>query len=96
MGSPPSAHPIKDMPGIVDKFYGIFSIVVGVLDVVAAFVGFSIINPVHHPLDMSGQVCGSSGGNDLPSVGYKILKEGISASHFGFADCFWADGPDAP
>jgi hypothetical protein len=61
------------MPGIVDKFYGIFSIVVGVLDVVAAFVGFSIINPVRRPSDVSGQVCGSSGGDDLPSVGYKTL-----------------------
>ena len=73
MGSPPSARPIKDMPGVIDKFYGIFSIVVGVLDVVAAFVGFSIINPVRRPSDVSGKVCGSSGGDDLPSVGYKTL-----------------------
>ena len=73
MGPPSSARPVKDMPGVVDKFYGIFSIVVGVLDMVAAFGGFSIINPVRRPLDMSGKVCGSSGGDDLPSVGYKIL-----------------------
>ena len=73
MGSPSSTRPIKDMPGVVDKFYGIFSIVVGVLDVVAAFVGFSIINPVCRPSDMSRKVCGSSGSDDLPLVGYKIL-----------------------
>ena len=63
---------------------------------VAALVGFSVVNPVCRPSDVSGQVCGSSGGDDLPLVGYKTLKEGISAGHFGFADRFWADGPDTP
>jgi hypothetical protein len=84
------------MPGIVYEFYGIFLIVVLVLDMVTAFVGFTIVNPVCRPLDVSGQVCGSSGGDDLPSVGYKSLEEGISAGHFGFANHFWADGPDTP
>ena len=73
MGSPPSTRPVKDMPGVVDELHGIFLIVVRVFDVVAALVGFSVVNPVCHPSDMSGQVCGSSGGDDLPSVGYKIL-----------------------
>ena len=93
MGSPPSAHPIKDMPGIVYEFHSIFSIVILVLDVVAAFVGFSVLNPVCCPSDMSGQVCSKSGGDDLPSVGHKILVEGVSASHSGFADGLWTDGP---
>ena len=73
MGSPPCARPVEDMPGVVDKFHGIFLIVVQVFDVVAALVGFSVVNPVCHPSDMSGQVCSSSGGDDLPSVSYKIL-----------------------
>jgi ABC-type phosphate transport system permease subunit len=84
------------MPSVVYEFHGIFSIVIFVLDIVAALVGFSIVNPVRCPSDVSGQVCGSSGGDDLPSVGYKILEEEISAGHFGFADRIWADGPDAP
>ena len=84
------------MPGIVDKLHGIFLIVVRVLDVVAALVGFSVVNPVRRPSDVSGKVCGSSGSDDLPLVGYKTLEEGVSAGHFGFADHFWADGPDAP
>ena len=84
------------MPGIVYKLHSVFSVVIWVLDMVAALVGFYVVNPVHHPSDVSRQVCGSSGGDDLPSVGYKILEEGVSASHFGFANCFWADGPDAP
>ena len=63
---------------------------------VAALVGLSVVNPVRRPSDMGGQVCGSSGGDDLPSVSYKTLEEGVSAGHFGFADRFWADGPDAP
>ena len=96
MGSPSSARPVKDMPGIVYEFHSIFLTVILVFDVVAALVRFPIVNPVRRPSDVSGQVCGSSGGNDLPLVGYKILKEGILASHFGFADRFWADGPDAP
>ena len=96
MGSPSSAHPVEDVPGIIYEFYGILSIVIRVSDMVAALVGLSIVNPVCRPLDVSRQVCGSSGGDDLPSVGYKILEEGISAGHFGFADRFWADGPDAP
>ena len=96
MGSPSSTRPVKDMPGIVYEFHGIFSTIVLVFDMVAAFVGLSVVNPVRCPSDMSGQVCGSSGGDDLPSVGYKILEEGVSASHFGFADRFWADAPDAP
>ena len=61
MGSPSSARPVKDMPGIVYEFYGIFLTVVLVFDVVAAFVGLSIVNPVRRPSDMSGKICGSSG-----------------------------------
>ena len=84
------------MPGIVYEFYSIFSTIILVFDMVAAFVGLSVVNPVHCPIDVGRQVCGSSGGDDLPSVGYKILEEGVSASHFGFANCFWTDGPDTP
>ena len=76
------------MPGIIYEFHGIFLLVIWVPDVVAAFVGFSVLNPVCGPLDVSGQVCGSSGGYDQPSIGYKILEEGVSAGHFGFADGF--------
>ena len=96
MGSPPSARPVKDMPGVIYELHGIFSVVVLVFDMVAALVGFSVVNPVRRPLDVSRQVCSSSGGDDLPSVSYKILELGVSAGHFGFADRFWADGPDAP
>ena len=84
------------MPGIVYEFHGIFLTIVLVFDMVAAFVGLSVVNPVCRPLDVGGQVCGSSGGDDLPLVSYKTLEEGVSASHFGFANCFWADGPDVP
>jgi hypothetical protein len=96
MGSPPCAHPIEDMPGIIYEFYSIFLTIVLVFDMVAAFVGLFIVNLVCCPSDVSGQVCGSSGGDDLPSVGYKILEEGVLASHFGFANHFWADGPNVP
>ena len=96
MGSPPCTCPVEDMPGIVYEFYSIFSTIVPVFDMVAAFVGLSVVNPVCCPLDVSRQVCGSSGGDDLPSVSYKTLEEGVLAGHFGFANCFWADGPDAP
>ena len=96
LGSSPSAHPVEDMPGIIYEFHGILSLVIWVLDVVAALVGFSILNPIGHPLDVSRQVCGSSGGDDQPLVSNKILKEGVLASYFGSADGFWTDGPDMP
>ena len=84
------------MPGVIYELHGIFSVVVLVFDMVAAFVGLSVVNPVCCPSDVSGQVCSSSEGDYLPSVSYKILEEGVSAGHFGFADHFWADGPNAP
>ena len=61
MGSPSPARPVKDMPGVIYEFHSIFSTVVLVFDVVAAFVGLSIVNPVRRPSDMSGKICGSSG-----------------------------------
>ena len=96
MGSPSSTRPVEDMPGVVYEFHSIFSTIILVFDMVAALVRLSVVNPVRRPLDVSRQVCGSSGGDDLPSVSYKTLEEGISAGHFGFADRFWADGPDTP
>ena len=84
------------MPGVVDEFHGIFSTIVLVFDMVAAFVGLSIVNPVRRPSDVGGQVCGSSGGDDLPSVSYKILEKGVLAGHFCFTYSFRTDGPDAP
>ena len=84
------------MPGIVYELYSVFSLIIQVLDVVAALVGLRILNPIGHPSDVSGQVCGSSGGDNQPPVSDKILKEGILASHFGFANGFWTDGPNTP
>ena len=48
------------------------------------------------PLDVSGQVCGSSRGDYQPSVSNKILKEEVLASHSDFANGFQTDGPDVP
>jgi hypothetical protein len=52
------------MPGIVYELHGIFSLVIWVLDMVVALVVFPILNPVCCPSDVSGQVCGSSGGDN--------------------------------
>ena len=76
------------MPGIVYELHGILSLVIWILDMIAALVWLLILNPIGFPLDVSGQVYGSPRGDDLPSVGNKILKEGVLASHFGFPDGF--------
>ena len=49
LGPPPSVHLVKNMPGIVNEFHGKFLLIIWVLDVVAALVGFPVLNLIGCP-----------------------------------------------